>query len=263
MTPAMITGRKLLFVLIFLSLVPRLFGTELDSDTLRPKGHSHLYRNLVAGNIVVGVGAYVYFSRTWGAPNGKFHIKDEIHDNMAFNDEISHFFAGYKLTEGFDWFFRTLRAPREKSLKLAAAQAALILTLVEYPMDSYNPGQGMGLTDLTADYLGIGWSLLKRKYPNNFDMKFCLKQPPWKFENKFLASKNQEFDNWIWWANWKPKYVWTGVGYSTNHDQGDVKPEVYLGVGTTLYDLLHAVAPRLADKIKSLDTYFISVRYHL
>ncbi len=225
--------------------------------------HSHVYRNLVIANVVCGAGAYVYFADTWGAPNGKFHIKDEIHDNMAFNDEVSHFYFGYKLTDGFDWLFRTLKVPPGKSLRLAALQSAAVLTLVEYPMDSYNPSQGMGLTDLAADYLGVGFSLLKRKYPDNFDMKFCVKQPPWKFAHKFLASQNQEFDNWIWWAVWKPKYVWGGVGYSTNHDKSDVQPEVYVGAGTTLYDLLHFVKPRLADEFKALDTYFISLRFRL
>lgn len=252
------------FILIlFLLGTQALIGAELPMDTLRAQPQPHLYRNLVIGNVVFGTGAYLYFAETWGTPNGKFHVKNELHDNVAFTDEISHFYAGYKMTDGFAWLFRELKVQPEKADRLGALQTVLILTLIEYPMDAYNPSQGMGLTDLAADYAGVGWGLLKKEYPNNFDMKFCVKQSPWKFKHKLLASDNAEFDNFIWWGVWKPKYVWTGIGYSTNHNQPDVEPEVYLGVGTTLYDLLHLITPKIAAEVKSLDTYFISLRLRL
>jgi hypothetical protein len=257
------TQRTHLILLLFLFGSQTLMGTELQLDTSRVRPQPHLYRNLLVGNVVFGAGAYLYFADTWGAPKGKFHIKDELHDNVGFTDEISHFYAGYKMTDGFAWLFRVLKVPPEKANRLGALQTVLILTLIEFPMDSYNPSQGMGLTDLVADYAGVGWGLLKKEHPNNFDMKFCVKQPPWKFKHKLLASDNAEFDNFIWWGVWKPKYVWTGIGYSTNHDRPDVKPEVYLGVGTTLYDLLHLVSPKVAAEVRSLDTYFISLRLRL
>jgi hypothetical protein len=255
--------RICLILALLLLCSQTLMGTDSQSDTLRVRSQPHLYRNLAIGNVVFGAGAYIYFSKTWGVPNGRFHIKNEIHDNLAFNDELSHMYFGYKLTEGFDWLFRGLHVNKVKANRLGALQAALVLTLIEYPMDSYNPSQGMGLTDLAADYLGVGWALLKKNHPNSFDMKFCVKRSPWKFANKVLANTNREFDNWIWWATWKPKYVWTGVGYSTNHDQPDVEPEVYLGVGTTAYDLLHLVWPKAADATRALDSYFIGFRYRL
>jgi hypothetical protein len=252
------------FLFLLLLLCPNgLFGAEPQLDTLPAKTQPHLYRNLAIGNVVFGTGAYLYFAETWGAPNGRFHIKSELHDNVGMTDEVSHFFAGYKMTEGFAWLFRTLKVQPDKVNRLAAMQTLLILTLIEYPMDAYNPSQGMGLTDLAANYAGVGWGLLRQKHPNNFDMKFCVKRPPWDFEHKLLASDNAEFDNFIWWGVWKPKYVWTGIGYSSNHDHRDVEPEVYLGVGTTLFDLLHMISPKVADEIKSLDTYFISLRVRL
>lgn len=252
-----------LILLLLLICTQTLVGSKLQIDTLRTQQQPHLYRNLAIGNIVFGTGAYLYFAETWGTPNGRFHIKSELHDNVALTDEVSHFYAGYKMTDGFAWLFRVLKVQPEKVNRLAALQTVLILTLIEFPMDAYNPSQGMGLTDLAANYAGVGWGLLKKEHPNNFDMKFCVKQPPWKFKHKFLASDNAEFDNFIWWGVWKPKYVWTGVGYSTNHDHRDVEPEIYLGVGTTLYDLLRLAFPKVADEIKSLDTYFISFRLRL
>lgn len=238
-------------------------ATTLDRDSTK-SGKSHVNRNILLGNLVVGTGAYFYFENTWGAPNGKFHFKDELHDNVAFTDEISHFYAGYKLTDGFRWFFRMLKMPEEKQLKYGAIQAAIILTLVEFPMDAFNPDQGFGVSDFVLDYAGIGYALLDAKYPNKFDMKFSLKQPPWKFDNKFLASKNEEFANFIWWATYTPKTVSVGLGYGIEYDQhGEAQSQVYLGAGTTLYDLLYVIKPSLANELKALDCYFINLRLEL
>lgn len=235
---------------------------SVPHDSVRIGRNAHLYRNLALGNILSGTAAYFYFAQTWGAPTGKFHIKDEIHDNVDYTDEVSHFFAGYKLTEGFRWLFRTLKMEPDMIERCAVLQAALVTTFVEIPMDAYNPTQGLGVTDLVFNYAGIGWGAFKHRYPNNFDLKMSVKRPPWAFAHKFLASKNEEFDNFIWWGVWKPKYVWLGAGYSTNHyrNDGKVSPEVYLGLGTTLYDVLHLLKPRLADDLKVLDSYFINVK---
>ncbi len=235
----------------------------LMGDSTRAE-KSHVNRNMLIGNLVVGTGAYFYFENTWGAPDGKFHFKNELHDNVAFTDEISHFYAGYKLTDGFRWFFRMLKMPEEKQLKYGALQAAIILTLVEVPMDAFNPDQGFGVSDFVLDYGGIGYALLDDKYPNQFDMKFSVKQPPWKFDNKFLASKNEEFANFIWWATYTPKTVSVGLGYGIEYDQhGEAQSQVFLGAGTTLYDLLYLIKPSVAKELKALDCYFINLRVEL
>jgi hypothetical protein len=249
-------------LLLILLCTPASTAENLLQDSVKVAKNAHLYRNLALGNMVGGSAAYFYFANTWGAPTGKFHLKDEIHDNLNGTDEHSHLFAGYKLTEGFRWLFRLLKVEPQSLDRCAAIQAALVVTLVEFPMDAYNPTQGLGATDLVADYAGVGLAILKHRYPNNFDMKMSAKRPPWDFENKFLSSKNEEFDNFIWWGTWKPKYVWLGVGYSTNHFRADgkVSSEVYLSIGTTLYDLLHLGWPQMADEVKSLDTYFICLK---
>jgi len=220
-------------------------------------------RNLLIGNATFGSAAYIYMANTWGAPTGRFHIKREFSDHLACTDEVSHFFAGYKLTQGFSWLFKSFGMDASVAPKYSALQAATILTMVEFPLDAYNPTQGFGLSDLACDYGGIAWALIKEKYPNNFDMKFSVKQSPWRFKNKFLASTDQEFDNFIWWATYKPKYAWIGFGYSANHYNIAVQPEAYLGVGTTIYDLLQFVSPKLAGDVKFLDSYFINLHYRL
>lgn len=237
--------------------------TALPPDSAASYNESTYQRNLLAGNAVFGTATYIYMANTWGEPNGRFHFKDEFHDNIAMTDEVSHFFAGYKLTQGFSWLFRSFGMDESVAPKYSALQAAMILTLVEVPLDAFNPTQGFGATDLAFDYAGIGFALIKERYPSNFDMKFSVKQPPWQFENKFLASDNEEFDNFIWWATYKPKYAWLGVGYSANHESIEVEPEVYLGIGTTLYDLFYLVAPESAKQVKFLDTYFINLHTRL
>lgn len=255
--------RIILFGLMILATIAPASGKSLQPDSTVAR-RSHVDRNMIIGNVVVGTGAYFYFENTWGAPDGHFHIKNELHDNVAFTDEISHFYAGYKLTDGFRWLFGTLRMPEEKRLRYAALQAAIILTLVEVPMDAFNPDQGFGVSDIIMDYGGIGTALLKHKYPNHFDMKFSVKQPPWKFDNKFLASKQEEFANFIWWATYTPKIASIGLGYGIEYDgEGSAQSEYFLGVGTTLYDVLHLVKPRFAEKVKALDSYFINLRFRL
>lgn len=255
--------RTCLAVIVLISFHSTLLGRTLLADSTAV-GKSHVNRNMLIGNLVVGTGAYFYFENTWGAPDGKFHFKNEFHDNVAFTDEISHFYAGYKLTDGFRWFFRMLKMPEDKQLKYGALQAAIILTLVEFPMDSFNPDQGFGATDFVFDYGGIGYALLQDKYPNQFDMKFSLKRPPWKFDNKFLASKNEEFANFIWWATYTPKTVSVGLGYGIEYDaHGKAQSEVFLGAGTTLYDLIYLIKPSVAKELKALDCYFINLRLEL
>ncbi len=238
-------------------------ATPIQSDSATTT-RSHINRNMLIGNLVVGSAGYFYFENTWGAPDGHFHFKNELHDNVAFSDEISHFYAGYKLTDGFRWLFRMLKMPQEKQLKYGALQSAIVLTLVEFPMDAFNPDQGFGASDIVLDYGGIGFALLKDRYPIHFDLKFSLKQPPWKFDNKFLASKNEEFANFIWWATYTPKIVTVGLGYGIKYDDGDkVRSEYFLGVGTTLYDLLSLIDPGVANELKALDSYFINLRLEL
>ncbi|MCC6963343.1 MAG: hypothetical protein IT585_08835 [candidate division Zixibacteria bacterium] len=248
--------------LLALLLVAVARGQKLDSLRVNPP--SHFQRNLIVGNVVFGTAAYFYFEETWGAPNGRFHFKNEFHDNIALTDEVSHFYAGYKLTEGFGWLFRILKMPEDQITKYSALQAGLVVTLVEFPMDAFNPDQGLGVSDLLFDYGGIGWALLRQRYPNNFDMKFCVKRPPWDFENKFLANENEEFANFIWWGTYRIYYGHVGVGYSISHNaQGRVESEYYLGAGTTAYDLIRLVSPKFAEEVKALDSYFISLRLKL
>jgi hypothetical protein len=248
-------------IAIFLFFVFTVTLHAAHSDTTWT--NRHLQRNLLVGNVAILGSAYAYSTHLWGAPDGKFHFKNDLHDNLAMTDEISHMFAAYKFAEGFRWLFRITRMQPDKLDKYSLLEAGLITTLVEYPLDAYNPDQGFGVSDLIFDWAGVGFAWLRWHGMQQFDLKFSLKRSPFDFQNKLLASSNNEFDNYIWWANWKPKYVWLGLGYGTNHDSGHVKSEYYLGAGTTLCDLLGLFDKELADKLKALDSYFINLKVRL
>lgn len=233
-----------------------------DSLSTKPK-KSHLHRNLAIGNALGLSAAYVYWTNTWGEPDGSFHFKDDLNDNLAMNDEFSHLFASYQLAEGFAWLFRLLQMDSTKVEKYALLEAALVTTLVEFPLDAFNPDQGFGVSDLLFNGAGLGLYWFRHHVSDRFDVKFSLRKAPWKFENKFLASENKEFANFIWWAVYKPRYAWVGLGYGIEHEQRLVDAEYYLGVGTTLYDLLKIVTPGLAKRLKALDTFFISLHVRL
>ncbi|MCK4858799.1 MAG: DUF2279 domain-containing protein [candidate division Zixibacteria bacterium] len=249
----------LLFLLLTAVLCVGQDATEPDSSKKNP----HLHRNLIVGNVIGGTAAYFYLTDTWGTPTGRFHFKEDTNDNLALTDEISHMFAGYQLTEAFICIFRLLGMDSTRVEKYAMLEAGLVTTLVEFPLDAYNPGQGFGATDFLLNWMGIGFSWLRRRGLENFDLKFALKRSPFEFENKFLSSKNEEFDNFVWWALYKPKYIWLGVGYGTNHDHNLVESEYYLGVGTTLNDLLYLLSPATAKRLKALDTFFINLHIRL
>jgi hypothetical protein len=236
-------------------------GSGVDTDSI-PE-NKHLYRNLLIGNVAILSFTYVYAVNTWGAPDGKFHLKDDLDDNLAMTDEVSHFFVSYKLSEGCRWLFRITGMQSDKIEKYSLLEAGLLTSLVEFPMDAYNPDQGFGISDFVFNWAGIGFSWLRHRGLESFDVKFSLKRSPFEFENKVLASRNEEFSNFIWWSCWKPRYVWLGAGYSTNHESATVESEYYLGIGTTLYDLIALVDRDIAAKVKALDSYFINVHLRL
>ncbi|MFH2056187.1 MAG: hypothetical protein ABIJ61_09540 [bacterium] len=254
-------------LVIALSLLHVSPSLSADSTTtiLEPTGKSHLQRNFIIGNLVGGTAAYFYFTDVWGKPTGKFHFKDDTHDNLALTDEVSHMFASYQIAEGSRWLFRLLGMPQDKIEKYALLEAVLITTFIEFPLDAFNPGQGVGVSDLLFNSAGVGLSYLRHHGAAQFDMKFSLKRSPLEFENKFLASDAAEFDNFIWWGVWKPRHLWFGFGYSTNHYRADglVEKEFYLGAGTTLHDLLNIVSPRAAKRLKALDTFFLNLHVEL
>ena len=119
-------------------------------------------------SITEGLIAYDYTTDIWGEPNGKLHFKKDLRgDHMALSDEASHLFIGYKMAQAMQLGFRWSGLSPAVAARAGAAQAALYLTFVEFPMDAYNPKQGFGITDFVANLAGIGlaWYRAGRENP--------------------------------------------------------------------------------------------------
>jgi hypothetical protein len=221
----------------------------------------YTYGGIAAAHVGGSLPVYNYLTNTWGAPTGKFHIKDETADHLAFNDEVSHLFVSYKLTQGFGAAYRGLGFSDGRARLLGALESAFIMTFVEFPVDAYNPSQGLGITDLAADYLGIGLAWMKDANPSfeNLDVKVSMRS----FSNQYsrgLGEDQEDYDNYIYWLTYRYKFAVAGIGYGTTHPSPyDPDPSAYFGVGTTIPDLVGVFSKKLAGNLKPLELYFFNL----
>jgi len=216
----------------------------------------------------------------WGKSNGRFHIKDDWKgDGLAQTDELSHFMWGYKMTQflscAYDWMGFSPKTSRALSL----SESALILTLVEYPIDAYNPKQGLGISDLVFDYLGVGMAIARRhqSWLNDFDFKISWKKNIFSQNKTPFAQTYEEYDNFIYWLTYRPKLflpkklLCFGFGYSVTHLgstsslQAEFKPkrEFYGGIGLSIPDFASLFSKKLGDKSKFLEILYPNIRIKL
>jgi hypothetical protein len=243
------------------SLVP-VMHNQTDQTSL---GSDHrispfTYGGIAAAHVGGAVAGYNSLTNLWGTPDGRFHFKDETSDYLAFNDEVSHLFISYKLAQGFSSVYRGLGFTEGKARFLGVLESALIMTAIEYPVDAYNPTQGFGLTDIVADYAGIGLAWWKSVDPNlaNFDLKVSVKSLSGQ-RRTVLAYDASDYDNFIYWLTYRYEFAVLGAGYSTDRETPkDVQPQLLLGIGTTIPDLIRPVSSKLAKRLKPLELYFFN-----
>lgn len=243
-------------------------------DTLTPTApasRSHTHRPWLVGSVHV-VGQAVFYGETqriWGSSTGRFHLKDDwAHDQLGQNDELSHLFFGYTMTQEFsaEWLWAGM--PPGKSRTYAAFESALILTAVEV-LDAFNPRQGFGVGDLLAGYAGIAASVWTLSHPGGWDIKTSAKSDVIASQGRLFARTIEQSDNSIWWATYRPRLLWgakqplsLGVGHSTRRASDGLTPvrELHFGIGTTLPDMLRPFAPRAARYLGILDYYYFNLK---
>jgi hypothetical protein len=209
---------------------------------------------------------------TWGKTKGKFHLKDDWKgDGLAQTDELSHFMWGYKMTQFFyrtyDW---TGFSPKASQI-LSSSESALILTLVEYPIDAYNPKQGLGVSDLIFDYLGVGMAIAKKyqSWLNDFDFKISWKKNIFSQNKTPFAQTYEEYDNFIYWLTCCPKLfllrklLCFGFGYSVTHLGFEPRRELYGGIGLSIPDFISLFGRKLGDKSKFLEILYPNIHIKL
>ncbi len=218
------------------------------------------YAALIGAHAAGAYPVYKELTDLWGVPSGKFHMKDEIHDYLRFNDEVSHLFISYKLSQGFESVYGKIGFSDNRARMLGAIEAAFIMTAVEYPLDAYNPDQGFGATDLVADYTGIAFAYWKSKDSrlSNFDLKVSMKAISGG-GRVGLGYDNEDYDNYVYWMTYKYKFAVAGFGYSTRRDS-PTNPESqgFIGIGTTIPDLVGIVSEKAASFLKPLELYFFN-----
>jgi len=223
-----------------------------------------------AAHAVAGVLLYREARAAWGESNGRFHIKDDwTGDDLAQSDEISHLVTGYHLTKAFSrvWGWTGMR--RQRARTLAAVEAAALLTFVEVPLDAFNPRQGLGVEDLAFDYIGVGIGLVALSHPGRWDVKFSAKENPFRAQENLFAQSSRDADNYVFWATYRlplgpggrqPISLGLGHGVRRAGDGQRAVRELYLGVGTTVPDVVRAVAPGAARHFEVLGPYYFNVR---
>ncbi len=240
-------------------------GTESLSHPEKETFGAIRYAGLISAHLAGGYAGHRAVTDLWGRSNGRFHFKDEANDFLLYNDEVSHLFISYKLSQGMSWAYREYGLGDEKARFWGHFEAAIVMTLVEVPIDAFNPDQGMGVTDLVADYVGVGLSYLKAtdgRY-RDFDLKVSVKSTT-NQRAEVLGHDAADYDNYIYWLTYRKSPVVFGAGYSTTRSNPSVaEPQLFLGIGTTIPDLLRPVSEKAARILSPLEFYFVNLRVNL
>lgn len=214
------------------------------------------------------------FQQRWGKSHGKFHFKtkDWSGDGLAQGDEISHAIAAQRLCIIGREMARWVGFSEHSSTIWGAAISGAVTTWVEFPVDAFNPGQGVGYTDLAANATGIALYLVRERYDwaHRFDLRFSYISfadsliPP----EIFVGQNYRQYDNAIYWLVYYPSPekipLNLGIGYSTtrNYDpryDDDPIREWYLGAGFSVTDLAKPFGIKTPRILELLDTYEFSL----
>jgi hypothetical protein len=209
---------------------------------------------------------------SWGKSKGEFHFKDDWNgDKLAQTDELSHFMWGYRMTQFLFNAYRWSGFSTGASHVISVSQTALVLTMVEYPIDAYNPKQGLGVSDLIFDYAGIGLACAKRRLGclEDFDFKISWKRDVFFSNQPMFAQTYEEFDNFIYWFSYRAKLflprkiVCLGLGYSASRRGGVPERQFYAGIGLSLPDLVSLFGKKLGENAGFLGLFYPNLHLKL
>jgi hypothetical protein len=223
-------------------------------------------------SLAQGLLAYQKTIEIWGKPTGEFHIKNDLAgDYLALSDEISHLLISYKLAQLTRQGFRWSGLSPAAAARAGALQAAVYMVFVEFPMDAYNPDQGFGLSDILADFAGVGLAWYRAGVKNpRWDLKVSVKSQFFAGNSRLLAHNSKQYDDFIYWLTYRisdnrynPLVV--GLGYSTHHPPGTppesipVDKQIYFRLGTSLSEIGRMFG-RTAERLLSpAELYFFGV----
>ncbi|MBN1754858.1 DUF2279 domain-containing protein, partial [bacterium] len=238
---------------------------------LQHPAHIIPWRCGVSGALLVGATYYAFDNMpgVWGPSVGKFHIKkhDWDDDLLVYTDEISHLLVSYKLTQACKGLFGWCGFSPKFSRIIGATSAFLWMTAVEYPVDAYNPKQGLGYSDLVFDYIGIALAYFRDQYEfaKRFDFKLSLETTDY-YAPTIVAMTLEEANNYIYWLTFQPDPsripLHVGLGYSGKlkvATERKASPQGYLGVGISLSDLSPLLGPEWGKFLDIFGFYSFSI----
>lgn len=242
------------------------YALDENSQVIDTKRNYTLPITVTAGvNLAGSIPFYNHVVNAWGRPDGKFHFKDDWSgDNLALNDEVSHLFVSYKLMQFFNSGYNLLGFSPKTARILGMVETAFILTAVEFPIDAYNPDQGFGVSDLIFNYTGIFMAYIKITNPafENWDLKASVKSLS-QSNKQVIGSNNEDFDNYIYWITYRKSSLVFGLGYSTDHPQPmNVDKQFFVGIGTTVPDLIRPISKKLANALDWMGTYYLNLNWN-
>ncbi len=208
----------------------------------------------------------------WGHSQGAAHIKhdDWNGDGLLQTDEISHMFICYKVAQAGTHFARWSGFSDGTSRWIGGGLSIAILGFVEYPIDTYNPIQGFGYTDMAANVVGTGLALARDRWPEKlgfFDLRISVKDFS-AMNSELIAQSFAQNDAFIYWLTMSPARefpVHAAIGHSANHDSHDneAEREVYIGFGTSLGELAGLIDRRWQQRLDFWSIYELSFSFRI
>jgi hypothetical protein len=257
-----------LFQKVSVSTSPFLLSREANSISFKSKRTGiNRKRAWILGTVNAGT---IFFGfrqaiESWGKTKGGFHMKEDWRgDNLAQIDELSHFMWGYKMTQFLFSAYRWAGFSPKASRVISVSQTAMVLTLVEYPIDAYNPKQGLGISDLVFDYLGIGLACMKSRcrWLEDFDVKISSRKNILLGNQPVFAQTYEQFDNFIYWFTYRTrlflprKVLCFGLGYGVTHQSGKAERQILGGIGLSLPDCAALLGERIGARLKFLEIFY-------
>ena len=204
--------------------------------------------------------ASITFNDNWGQSTGSsWHWKtdDWNGDNLAQNDEISHFIAGQRVVQLGQSVAQWAGFRKKQAELFGVISSSIIVVWIEVK-DAYNPAQGFGPIDLVFGMGGVGFEMLRTRGLEKWDVRASFKSfkslPP----TLIVAEEGSDYDNAIYWLTYQPSEkfpVDLCFGYSTYHENFEVGRELYAGVGISGANL-GALFGKIPGKLGSLACWY-------
>jgi len=97
----------------------------------------------------------------------------------------------------------------------------------------------------------------------DFDLKVSIKSTS-NQSRAVLGYDSADYDNYIYWLTYRKSVLVLGAGYSTRRlNPTDPEPQLLLGVGSTIPDLVKPISSGLARYLRPLEVYYFNFHVDL